>query len=122
MIRRKGTIVSFGNASGSVPPVPLTKLVEKNVKLMRPTCVTRDFHVKLSLSHPKHTYRAVNWVVTFEERKQYAEELFRLISDGTLRINIHSEYPFTAAGVRQAQEDLTGGKTTGKLLIKVADE
>ena len=30
------------------------------------------------------------------------------------------EYPFTAEGVQSAQRDLTGGKTTGKLLIKVA--
>jgi NADPH2:quinone reductase len=39
LVKRKGTIVSFGNASGTVPPVPLSKLTEKNVKLMRPTCV-----------------------------------------------------------------------------------
>ena len=37
LIKRKGTIVSVGNASGAVGPVLLTKLVEKNVKLLRPT-------------------------------------------------------------------------------------
>ena len=37
MIRRKGTIVSVGNASGAVPPFPPLKLVEKNVRLLRPT-------------------------------------------------------------------------------------
>ena len=37
LIKRKGTIVSVGNASGAVDPVLLTKLVEKNVKLLRPT-------------------------------------------------------------------------------------
>lgn len=42
MIKRKGTIVSFGNASGAVPDVPLFKLTPKNVKLMRPTYV--PFH------------------------------------------------------------------------------
>ncbi|KAI0035144.1 NAD-P-binding protein [Vararia minispora EC-137] len=102
MIRRKGTIVSFGNASGSVPPVPLFKLTEKNVKLLRPT--------------------AGNWVVTLEEKNYYGNELFRLVSTGELKINIYGEYSFTADGVRQAQLDLVGGKTTGKLLIKVADE
>ena len=40
MIRRKGTIVSVGNASGAVPPFPPLKLVEKNVRLLRPTCVS----------------------------------------------------------------------------------
>ena len=39
MIKRKGTIVSFGNASGPVAPVNLFKLVEKNVKLLRPSWV-----------------------------------------------------------------------------------
>ena len=37
LIKRKGTIVSVGNASGAVGPVVLTKLVEKNVRLLRPT-------------------------------------------------------------------------------------
>ncbi|KAI9456452.1 NAD-P-binding protein [Russula earlei] len=101
MIKRKGTIVSFGNASGPVETVNLSKLVEKNVKLLRPT-----------LS---------NYTVTLEERNHYSEELWRWVSTGKLKINIHAEYPFTAQGVRQAHVDLTTGKTTGKLLIKVAD-
>jgi len=37
LIKRKGTIVSVGNASGAVEPVLLTKLVEKNVTLLHPT-------------------------------------------------------------------------------------
>lgn len=37
MIKRKGTIVSVGNASGAVPPFSVPRLVEKNVKLLRPT-------------------------------------------------------------------------------------
>ncbi|KAI0323067.1 NAD-P-binding protein [Amylostereum chailletii] len=102
MIRRKGTLVSFGNASGPVPPVPLLRLTAKNIKLLRPT--------------------AVNWVVTLEERNYYGRELFELVESGALKINIHGEYPFTSEGVRQAQIDLTTGKTTGKLLIKVAEE
>lgn len=36
MIKRKGTIVSFGNASGKVEPFPIHKLAEKNVRLLRP--------------------------------------------------------------------------------------
>jgi NADPH:quinone reductase-like Zn-dependent oxidoreductase len=37
LIKRKGTIVSYGNTSGPVEPFSITKLVEKNVKLLRPT-------------------------------------------------------------------------------------
>lgn len=40
LIRRKGTIVSLGNASGAVPPFAPLKLSEKNVKLLRPKYVS----------------------------------------------------------------------------------
>ncbi|KAI0031978.1 NAD-P-binding protein [Vararia minispora EC-137] len=102
MIRRKGTIVSFGNASGAVPPVPLFKLTEKNVKLLRPT--------------------VDKYVFTVDEKNFYGTELYRLVASGELKINIHGEYPFTADGVQRAQLDLVEGKTTGKLLIKVSNE
>jgi NADPH2:quinone reductase len=53
MIKRKGTIVSFGNASGPVEPVNLFKLVEKNVKLLRPTWVPCVSHVAHRLIRPR---------------------------------------------------------------------
>ena len=37
MIKRKGTIVSYGNASGPVENVRLLQLTEKNIKVLRPT-------------------------------------------------------------------------------------
>ena len=61
-------------------------------------------------------------VYTVEEKDAVAKELFGLVASGQLKINIHGEYPFTAEGARAAQQDLVNGKTTGKLLIKVADE
>ena len=36
-VRRKGTLVSVGNASGAVEPIAPLKLVEKNLALLRPT-------------------------------------------------------------------------------------
>lgn len=65
-------------------------------------------------------HRLGNYVYTPEEGRVYSEQLFKFIADGTLKINIHAEYPLTAEGVQQAQKDLTGGKTTGKLIVKVA--
>ncbi|KAF8808020.1 NAD(P)-binding protein [Phlegmacium glaucopus] len=102
MIKRKGTIVSVGNASGAVAPFSLPKLVEKNVKLLRPTMA--------------------NYVFTPEEAAHYGKELLDLVEKNELKIKIFKEYPFTAEGVQNAHRDLTeaGGKTTGKLLIKVA--
>lgn len=36
-LKRLGSMVSFGNASGAVDPVPLTKLVPRCIRLMRPS-------------------------------------------------------------------------------------
>jgi NADPH:quinone reductase-like Zn-dependent oxidoreductase len=68
-----------------------------------------------------HGFRITNYTVTLEERNRYSTELWDLVSSGALKINVHTEYSFSAKGVRQAHIDLTMGKTTGKLLIKVAD-
>ncbi|OBZ80068.1 putative quinone oxidoreductase [Grifola frondosa] len=104
LTRRKGTMVSVGNASGAVEPVPPLKLVEKNLVLLRPTMA--------------------NYIYTPEEAQYYSTRLFDLIASGVLKINIFKEYPFTTAGAQEAQRDLTvrSGKTVGKLIIKVAEE
>ena len=102
MIRRKGTIVSVGNASGPVPPFPPLKLTPKNIKLTRPTLN--------------------NYIVTPEESGPYFRELLKLVGDGTVKINIHKEYPFSAEGIQQAQTDITGRSTVGKLIAKITDE
>jgi NADPH2:quinone reductase len=56
---------------------------------------------------------------TVEERDAYAREAYRLVSSGGVKINIFKEYPFTAEDVRQAQLDLVGGKSAGKIVIRV---
>jgi len=102
LLRRKGTLVSVGNASGAVPPVAPLKLTPKNLVLLRP-----------SLN---------GYVVTPAESHRYASELFALIDEGTIKLNLHKIYPFTAEGVKQSQRDITGRGTTGKLIINVAGE
>ncbi|KZT43889.1 NAD(P)-binding protein [Sistotremastrum suecicum HHB10207 ss-3] len=100
LIRRKGTIVSVGNASGAVPPFPPLKLIEKNLKVLRPA--------------------VPGYMTTPEECEYYATELWKLIESGTVKIKIFKEYPFTVEGVRTSQTDITGRGTSGKLLLKVA--
>lgn len=100
LIARKGTIVTCGNASGAVPPFNVLKLSAKNIKVVRP--------------------RMGAYVQTAAEFTAYATEYLSLLSSGQVRVNIHKEYPFSAEGVRQSQADITGGGTTGKLLINVA--
>ncbi|KAI0072066.1 NAD-P-binding protein [Panus rudis PR-1116 ss-1] len=102
LVRRKGTIVFVGNASGPVPPIAPLKLVEKNIKLVRPTLK--------------------NYIYTPEEGRTYISQLFDAVSKQELKVLIHKEYPFTSEGVIEAEKDLTGGRSIGKLLVKVADE
>lgn len=91
----KGTLVSFGNASGAVPPFTIARLAPKNVRLLRPT---------------------VNgYISTREELVHYADELFGFIRDEKLDPRIYGVYPLSE--VARAHGDLEGRKTTGKLLL-----
>ncbi|GAA6009436.1 hypothetical protein JCM10207_003779 [Rhodosporidiobolus poonsookiae] len=102
LLRRKGTLVSIGNASGPVAPFAPLKLGPKNLKVLRPV-----------LNQYVHTQ---------EEFQTYATELFHLIEQGVLNLAVHGEYPLTTEGVRQTQIDITSRKTSGKLLVKVAGD
>ncbi|GAA5857956.1 hypothetical protein JCM8547_006638 [Rhodosporidiobolus lusitaniae] len=102
LLRRKGSLVSIGNASGKVPAVEPIKLGGKNLKLSRPV-----------LNHYVHT---------LAEFQSYAKELFALVQDGSLNLAVHGEYEFSTEGVRQTQRDITSRKTSGKLLVKIAGD
>lgn len=96
---RKATIVTFGNASGAVPPFPPLKLAPKNLKVCRPTLF--------------------NYVTTREERERYSKELFELVEAGKVKINVHDVYGFTTEEMRRAFADIKSRKTTGKLVVKI---
>jgi NADPH2:quinone reductase len=61
-----------------------------------------------------------NYIFTPEEAAYYGREVFGLVEKNELKIQIFKDYPFTTEGYQNAQRDLIGGKTIGKLLIKVA--
>ncbi|RYP41913.1 hypothetical protein DL767_000650 [Monosporascus sp. MG133] len=94
-LARKGSMISFGNASGAVPPLTIARLAPKNIRLMRPSLFS--------------------FVVTREELEAYTEELFRFILENNLDVRIHEVYPLSQ--VARAHQDLEGRKTTGKLLL-----
>ncbi|KAF0367600.1 nadph:quinone reductase [Gigaspora margarita] len=95
--RRLGSLISFGNASGKVPPFEILRLSEKNLKLMRPTLN--------------------NYIETEEEFRKSTAELFTIIKEGKLDIKIWKTYKLNDA--KQAHLDLEGRKTTGKLILKL---
>lgn len=72
------------------------RLSAKNAKVVRPTLN--------------------NYLYTREEVDQYANELFQMMIEDKFRTNIFKTYDLK--DVAQAQDDLEGRRTTGKLLMK----
>ncbi|KAF3483131.1 ZTA1 [Arthroderma uncinatum] len=72
-VKRKGSVVFFGNSSGVVPPFPISILGAKNVKICRPTLF--------------------NYIYTREEFDLYMTELFQLLEADKLKTSIYKIYP-----------------------------
>jgi NADPH:quinone reductase len=96
-LRPRGMMALYGAASGPVPSVDLRLLSAKSLFITRPTL----FH----------------YAADRAELLRRAHDLFGWIGDGKLDVRIGARYPLEEA--RQAQEDLAGRRTTGKLLLVV---
>jgi NADPH:quinone reductase len=95
-LRRRGTMVLYGAASGAVPPVdPLRLQTGGSLYLTRPSLV--------------------DYIATRDDLVARTDELFGWIADGRLTVRIGGTYRLEDAA--RAQEDLTGRRTTGKLLL-----
>ena len=92
----RGLMVSFGNASGPVPPVDLLQLSAKgSLFVTRPTLAA--------------------YTATREELDGAAAELFEVIRSGKVRIELTATYPLADAA--RAHRDLEGRRTTGSILL-----
>ena len=89
-----GMMVSFGNASGAVPPVDLGKL-KGHLFLTRPSLA------------PYSAPRA--------DLVNMANDLFDIVKSGKVRIEINQRYPLKEAV--QAHRDLESRKTTGSTVL-----
>jgi NADPH2:quinone reductase len=91
-----GLMVSYGNASGAVPPVSIGVLSEKgSLFLTRPTLMT--------------------YVAKREDLLKSARELFAVVHKGAVKITINQTYPLREAA--QAHRDLELRKTTGSTIL-----
>ena len=90
-----GMMVTFGNASGSVPPVDLGKL-KGTLYVTRP-------------SLPPYTTPRESLVAT-------ANDLFDIVKSGKVKIDINQRYPLKDAV--QAHRDLESRKTTGIYCVR----
>jgi len=95
-IKPRGMMVSFGNASGPVPPVAPLVLNQKG---------------SLFLTRPK----LGDYCATPEELNWRASDVFTWLQDGTLKLHVDKVYKLSEAA--QAQTDLASRKTSGKLLL-----
>ena len=89
-----GLMVSFGNASGPVPPIALTAL-KGTLYLTRPSLMP-------------HTANRANL-------EEMTADLFKVVTSGKVRIRIDQRYPMADAA--QAHRDLEARKTTGQTLL-----
>jgi len=91
-----GLMVSFGNASGAVPPFNMGILAQKgSLFLTRPTLV--------------------NYTASREDLDRAARELFAVVKKGAVKIPINQTYPLREAA--QAHRDLEARKTTGSTVL-----
>jgi NADPH2:quinone reductase len=97
-LKPRGMMVAFGQSSGPAAPVDLLLLSQKgSLYVTRPTLFT--------------------YIASREDLEWRTSEMFGWIGAGKLKINIDRVYPLAEAA--QAQRDLEGRKTTGKLLLKI---
>ena len=91
-----GLMVTFGNASGPVPPVNLGILAQKgSLYVTRPTLMT--------------------YTAKRADLEASAAELFEVVGSGTVAIEVGQTYPL--AETAQAHRDLEGRKTTGSTVL-----
>lgn len=91
-LRPRGLMVSFGNASGTVPPVDLIELMRRG---------------SLFLTRPS----LVHHVSTREDMATAAQAVFEAVSRGIIKVEINQSYPMNEAA--QAHRDLEARKTSG---------
>ncbi|MEA3039926.1 MAG: NADPH:quinone reductase [Sphingomonadales bacterium] len=95
-VARRGLIVSYGNASGPVPPFnALDLLAAGSIFVTRPTLA--------------------DYAATAEEMRASAARLFELIANGTLEIRIGQTFPLL--GAADAHRAIEGRRTTGSTVL-----
>ena len=95
-LRPRGLMVSFGNASGPVPPVNLAIFQQKgSLYVTRPTLAT--------------------YIASRPELEETAKSLFDVVKSGKVKIETTKRYKLADAA--QAHRDLEGRKTTGSVVL-----
>lgn len=95
-LRKRGLMISYGNASGPVPPfAPLELSRRGSLFLTRPTLF--------------------DYAATAEDRRASAERLFEFIAASEIRIEVGQSFALTDAA--EAHRALEGRRTSGSTLL-----
>jgi NADPH2:quinone reductase len=95
-LKTRGMMVSFGNASGSLSPIDVTKMLQpKGLFFVRPSMG--------------------QYLATNEELNEASKVLFEKISSGKVKVEIFKKYKLD--DIRQAHIDLEARKITGPAVI-----
>jgi NADPH2:quinone reductase len=95
-LRPLGMMVTYGNASGPVPPLDVLLLSQKgSLFVTRPTIV--------------------HYTAKRADLEALGAELFEVVASGKVRIEVNQTYPLKDAA--QAQRDLEARKTTGSTVL-----
>jgi NADPH2:quinone reductase len=97
-LRRRGVMASFGEASGDPDPVPPRRLGQLG---------------SIYLTHPSVS----NFTTTRAELDATANDLFKMVGSGKIKIEISKTYPLHDAP--QAHADLESRSTTGSIVLVV---
>ena len=97
-LKVRGLMVSFGNASGPVPPLsPLVLSQKGSLYLTRPTL----FH----------------YIATREQLEKSAGELFDMVSSGKVKIEVKQRFALKDAA--EAHRELEARKTSGSTILTI---
>ncbi len=90
-----GHAINYGTASGQVEPFPLQNLHKKSLTVTRPTLAT--------------------YVAAREDLEAASEEVFRVLRDGTVKVNITRRFALKDAA--DAHRAIESRETTGTMIL-----
>merc|ERR1719162_2054132 len=96
-LAHRGIFISFGNASGAVPPFPALRLIAKSAYVTRP--------------------KLLDYTRNRAELVERADEIFGWLLDGKLNVSVDTCFPLEQAA--EGHLYLEEGRSKGKILYKI---
>ena len=96
-LARRGIFVSFGNASGAVPPFPVLRLIGKSAYVTRP--------------------KLLDYTSSRDELLMRSGDIMTWVADGRLKVGVDEVFDIEDAS--KGHEYLESGASTGKVLYKL---